>query len=461
MDRDQTPRWNTYSDDKPDPSKEDKPLNRANFFIPHIPEGVLFNDDDEETKDDSSEDSKTKKKKRFTTFFKAIFPNIVERRKGPEQKETILSEDELREAEEDFAAIKEEAKFAKKEKSQGSLSFGQVPYVEASAEDLPAEARDLAAEPQQLSEQTDIQSEQDIKQKTSEEAVNPVQQQLYNETSVSDRGLNTPTEASLPPKTTEIIDKRRSSGAVIAFLAADFFSRRRDKKLARELKKQQRENRQNIRNIREQRQSDIKAQEQTLQIQDRKIESVANEAKQLYRQDIEHQKIDYIPASQINTVLQESRAYKEAVERGVIPKEDNLAAKPEQQIAESIHIEQKKHPKQAERNENIQPSRETPQELTREFIQKNREVPDVISAQEAPSHKEPPNMRIASPNIYSDVIHTQNSSKNEVSTRNISQKSPLFENVKNIAPMYRQSIGYGFGAAVFILVLGLLAYFLR
>lgn len=236
MDKDRYPSSSDTEDDENDLGSI---LNRSSgraFDFRSLIREIAILPESEEDDDDSEEGTKEKKKqKKFTLLLKNIFPKSIDElpARSSEAPKPLTSEQQISnivpEKEEVFSDINTPEAYDVAAEAQTILE----PEYEIQE---PAEAPEMevAKEDKELVEE-DAEEDQPANKE------NPVPR--YAPPIISEFSLLQP-KPELPtplPVETAVVEKQKPVGAILAFLGAEFLSRRRDKKLEKSLNKQSKE----------------------------------------------------------------------------------------------------------------------------------------------------------------------------------------------------------------------------
>ncbi len=242
MDKDRFPTLSEPEDDS-----LDSILKRSNpkpfSFRSIIPEYTLFDKKEESEEDEDDEETlkNSKKQKKFTQLLKTVFPKTIE--EGARQTETNVVE-KINDHDEIFSDINTPEAFSE---AAGVNTLADIPEVQ------PEPLIDTEPVVQEIELNQKIQRFpiQETLASTQEEVDQLIPVELQQQ-SIDRYGDVIPpiyappifSEAYMPQSTAKperVVEKHKPVGAIIAFLGAEFLSRRRDKKLERSIKKQSKE----------------------------------------------------------------------------------------------------------------------------------------------------------------------------------------------------------------------------
>lgn len=239
MDKDRFP---TLSDPEDDDSL-DSILKRSNpkpFNFRSIIQETTFFNQNEESEEDEDESKDTKKKKKFTQLLKTVFPKTIEEPTNTVQGEVI---EKIQDHDEIFSDINTAEAYSE---AAGANTLADIPEVQS--EPL-AEIKPVVQGIENLHQNletpaTEIQPliEEDTPKKTTRISTEPAVSTYDRTPPVSAPPVFYETYSpKLAVKEGSVVEKHKPVGAIMAFLGAEFLSRRRDKKLERSIKKQSKE----------------------------------------------------------------------------------------------------------------------------------------------------------------------------------------------------------------------------
>lgn len=461
MDSDQTPRWNVFGEDDANSTDTSSPVNRANFFKPHIPENILFakvesqETDDEE--DDDSETAKQKKKKRFARLLNSVFPKIVEREKPPVKEITEQRPTPMASSEETAVHTENTEQLAEDDPSK----FDDAPVIVASPEDLPVEVRRAGVAERQAEERAEKATVPLEKEPENVQETRHINEAIA-ETSMRQPSQVTGSEFSaayVPPKTPEKPPTQKKPS-----FSERFYARRKQRKLARKIKRQERVTAEIMRSQKRQ----IREQERVNQQQQREINELKAAQEHTNYTELP---TPYTPATKLETILKESKYYtKQEVAPEPTP---HTVYAPEQTSKPAIkqstpEIAKPKREYLADTSPEKAPDHPSKPKFEARFEQKQF---NPIESQPAIQELEPGTTRPKA--AVQHRVRPKSNSRGNNSGYGVMQPQPETSPPKksshpiktvakvDVAPMYKQSIQYGFGAALFILAIGMVAHFLQ
>jgi hypothetical protein len=485
MDHDQAPRWDAAPED--DSSEyigvtEKKP--RSNFIHRWMNREALTSEDD--SSDEETDDSK--KKKRFRSLFSRLFPKIAEtdKEKPMERTESInlglFTELTPRDSSEERSS--EKPHNTEETKPQQSGEQDQMEYSSETVQNFSNEDEGLLKIEHEPTE--DIPKFENLEfpsfsvPETPPPLLNEAPRLVPEVPPILQREKanyqHTFESAGIsPPLEIPVSERRHGSGAVIAFMAAEFLSRRRDRKLKKEINKLSKEA--------DQQQSIVDKLKTKIQTVTETVKS--NEVQQDSIKTIAETPADYqvperggYPVS-FNVPKQESNrsSKQEYIKADKAPgnlsrpeknQEEATLDKERQALEQSMantDIFLKRREKQLEEIRRANESREAapPNEDERQEkeFERRHEVLDEPSLRPL-SQVMPQGSFITPATSIGEVLEEK---KKTVSTTQLSSEekknSDLKNTIKNHSSqldLYQQSVQYGVGAAFAIIVFGLLAY---
>ena len=490
MDNDKSPSWNTFGDDEPD-LKEDKPIkSRPDFFSAYLTsklsqieqqKAVETEEDDDE--EDESDGTKLKKKRKFTGLLKEVFPSIVASEKPEQVKPAegleIVSTD-IKENPPEVTAqdYQDETKpnLESEINNVENVLLGTDNYTNNETEKKVSEENNDNS-PVEFTDQERVEIEHSFfEEAASSENAKPVSHTTEQATAPSPIPLPMAPRkqgySEMPnfgpqvfneqnvPLPQEVIIEKRPTGAVLAFLGAEFLSRRRDKKLKKELNKQKKSTKASIRDLEINQMSQKQAQENLLLHQQQQGEKLVSLQTEAFRSEKTPSR--YLKKLNTNRLSYIERTYKDRVHN--IQNNKSEATAPEvKTVIESTerwnYPSDMRHPNNAYdkiRHEIPGIYREgymSNPETVYSVLEKKHEA--MLSSRPGRGNRVRPNTymaanpqesNLAQPKIHENVKFALKRPKN---------------NITATLSIYHQSVIYGVGSALVILVLMLISYLLR
>lgn len=475
MDRDQFPnRWNTSEDDL-DNTQEDtrttpisgpffsKQLRLENLFTP--PEFQQPEADDSE-EEESSDGRKTK---RFRRLFRNLFPKIATKEESSKSSATPSETPKIH--------LGEAALFGENIPSSTNIERA-LEHSETAEQPLGSETIN-AAEPESLSEssefyETNTTPEESVEIPATEveapeippapsRATAPTAAEAALVAAVAAGAARTPER----PARGKVHEKPSRGGALIAFLAAEFLSRRRDRKIKRELKKTKEALKKQTEKLESTKQSAQKTNEQLSGYV--KKEQLAKSLVEK-PQKAEKQELPVYERPKPAPEMKQELPAKEKIDKH-IPKTPEKPGK-DKAIEKTPEKAQSMAEKQAEivawEAEQKQARAERLKEVYTPVVESDKFSEDVPESVFERRHeiKDEPGSKVGHISSYNAQPTSIGSILSERSNKEVSKYESSGTNLSKSIPvssvhqdsLYKQSIQYGVGTAIAISIFALIAY---
>lgn len=318
MDKDRSVSWNSTTDDEPEEEKPRNPMfdTRVDFFKNFIaersaPKPVEVDDDEEDDEELDENGVPISKKNRFTRSLKTVFPRIANSDRQvqkPEVRSPVFEVAEVTadesaaevphrpeapelhpldrvESVADIIASRPYTEQADKQRVEEGVDANQEPLITEIPEDLYIEIDHPASE---VPEKVTVENEDATKfEEVAQDE--PLADQYRDTQKINDAEYNQSIQTSsvieraggsavpnIQPKNQEkvIIERQRSGGAVLAFLGAEFLSRRRDRKLAVKVKQEAKTRSQSLEELKKHQTAQQEKLESSISGQGQKIENL-------------------------------------------------------------------------------------------------------------------------------------------------------------------------------------------
>lgn len=303
MNNDKSPSWNMYGDEDLEEPSPNPIKPNTDFFTRFLADRTTQNSQEkpqlfgEKREEEDEEDSKpsSSKKSKFGGFFSEIFPQIA----STEDSQKIIQPIDQNKGDNVVKISDQEAsKEDPNEQDQHELTIKhaadeiQAAQTEIVAASIPEEADNTSESVANDSAAEASNSTQGEEAPHSEAP--PVQSQLeavpseipppFASTSLQENKgsqyINQPenslrSDKNSTPTTRETVVERRPVGAVLAFLGADYLSRRRDRKLAAQIRENKKAAREDIKRVEDEQLSQKEAQRQLEAHQQHQAEKLA------------------------------------------------------------------------------------------------------------------------------------------------------------------------------------------
>lgn len=303
MNNDKSPNWNLFGDDE---SEDKSPIKKQpDFFSGFLASRLASHeqtkenqeelDDDEEDDEENPKTAKSKPKRSPRGFLDEIFPRFTEDPKsggvgqasaevrGPvvADPSEVISPIAATSVSAEAAPLAEKSNPNATQEGSGDLAEAASNEAESSEERAEKDVSDPTELkiPHESTKERDEVAE-DVHSSDSQMGratvfVPPVPPPLRTPSAASESNFSTRLPSRETPVTERIVEKKsEGSGAVFAFLGAEFLSRRRDRKLKREIKTLHNKTSEDIRNLRSEQLSQQQAQARLEQHQNKQAEQL-------------------------------------------------------------------------------------------------------------------------------------------------------------------------------------------